>query len=95
MLKFKKGELSIDDLQQITDPKDWIEGLLIAQRDDTLEKYNALTDEQKQEINNCFDDGDADVFKNVGSANGWIGEADEEDFAETKDKVEKVIASFQ
>ena len=46
-----------------------------------MEKYNALTDEQKQELNNCFDDGDADVFKNVGSANGWIGEADGEDFA--------------
>ena len=60
-----------------------------------MEKYNALTDEQKQELNNCFDDGDADVFKNIGSANGWIGEADEEDFALAKDKVEKVIASFQ
>ena len=59
-----------------------------------MEKYNALTDEQKQELNNCFDDGDADVFKNVGSSNGWIGEADDEDFALAKDKVEKVIASF-
>ena len=59
-----------------------------------MQKYNALTPEQKQQINNCFDDGDADVFRNVGSANGWIGECDEEDFAEAKDKVEKVIASF-
>ena len=60
-----------------------------------MEKFNALTDEQKEELNYCFDDGDADVFRNVGSANGWIGEADDEDFAATADKVKKVLAGFQ
>ena len=59
-----------------------------------MEKYNALTDEQKQELNNCFSDGDADVFRSLGCCHGWIGEADDEDFATTKENVEKVIASF-
>ena len=59
-----------------------------------MAKFNALTEEQKQELNNCFDDGSADVFEHIGSANGWMGEGDDDDFASTKENVEKVIASF-
>ena len=46
-------------------------------------------EEQKQELKNCFDDGDADVFENLGTANGWIGECDEDDLAAAKEKVDQ------
>ena len=60
-----------------------------------MQKYNALTPEQKQQINNCFDDGDADVFSdNVNVVNAWLGECDEDEIVTAKDKVDKVLASF-
>ena len=83
----------------VTEPKDWFECLLVSKHAETVEKYNALTEEQKEAITKCFDyegDGtDWNVFRNVGSANGWIGEVeDDEVFAVTKDKIEKVVAGF-
>ena len=90
-LKFKKGEI---EAPVIKDPKDWFEKYLIVHRDETIELYNGLTDEQKQLILNCFDDGIANVFDKIGAANGWMGECDDDDFAAAKDKVEKIIASF-
>ena len=59
-----------------------------------MEKFEQLTDEQKQELKNCFEDGDANVFEQIGSANGWIGEGDDEEFAATKEKVEKILATI-
>ena len=91
--KAQRGSHAPGDL--ITNPKEWLEGLLVTDRDATMEMYNALNDDQKEQLNNCFDDGDADVFRNVGSANGWIGEADDEDFEATAAKVKKVLAGFQ
>ena len=37
-----------------------------------MEKYNALTDDQKQELLNCFDDGDTDVFESPTAAEMWM-----------------------
>jgi len=44
--------------------------------------YENLSADQKEALNDCFDDGSADVFRNVGSANGWLGEADDDDLEE-------------
>ena len=61
-----------------------------------MEKYNGLTDEQKQQILDCWEDGEGEqVFRNVGSANGWFGEQDEDDLAAFKPKIDKVLASFE
>ena len=56
--------------------------------------YENLSADQKEELNNCFDDGVADVFLNVGNANGWLGEADDEDLEEVYEKVKKLLATF-
>ena len=94
-VKYKAQRGSHPPGTEISDPKDWLEALLVGDRDNTLAMYGALTDDQKEQLNQCFDDGDADVFRNVGSANGWIGEADDEDFEATAAKVKKVLAGFQ
>ena len=73
---------SHEDGDPIEDPRDWFEALLVSQRADTETMYGNLTEAQKTALNNCFDDGNADVFRNVGSANGWLGEADDDDLAE-------------
>ena len=57
--------------------------------DETIEMYNA----QKESLNNCFDE-DYDVLRNINSASGWIGEANEDDFVAAADKTNKVINSF-
>ena len=65
------------------------------QREDTMALYNSLTNDQKAALDNCFSDGDADVFRSAGSANGWIAETDDDEFAATADRVKKVLASFR
>merc|ERR1712073_142643 len=91
-VKYKAMRGSHEDGDPIEEPRDWFEALLISQREDYTEGMLAtLTEAQKAELNNCFDDGNADVFRNVGSANGWLGEADDEELAETKTVVEAKI----
>ena len=41
----------------IEDPRDWLNYHLVLNRDETMEKYNGLTDEQKQQIHDCWEDG--------------------------------------
>ena len=79
----------------VVDPKDWLTELLKNQREDTMAMYNSLTNDQKAALDNCFSDGDADVFRSAGSANGWLAEADDVEFAATADRVKKVLASMQ
>ena len=57
---------------------------------------NGMTfEEQKEELKEVFnEDGMTDVFRNVGSANGWLGENDDDDFATAKEKVEKILATI-
>ena len=78
----------------IEEPKEWIEFHLVQSRSQTMDLYNQLTDERKEQLNNCFKDGDANVFHNIGSFFCWISENDYPDFAEAKDKVEKLVASW-
>ena len=59
-----------------------------------MSMYNDLTDAQKAELNNCFDDGEAEVFTNASNYIGWADEQEEEGFAETAGKVKRVIATF-
>ena len=57
---------------------EWFKVLLLEdQRDDTVAKFNALTDEQKQELLNCFDD-DVDMavwcVTEIPFTENWIAE---------------------
>ena len=88
------GNVPSSEWPIISEPLDWLEYHLVKNRDQTMELFNQLTDERKEQLNNCFDDGDADVFRNVGSANGFIDEGDDPELAEAKDKVEKLVASW-
>ena len=56
--------------------------------------YNDLTEDQKQQILNCIGDEYHGIFDNVGYANGFLGEMDDDELTELKDRIEKVIASF-
>ena len=93
-VKYKAMRGSHEENDIIEEPRDWFEALLISQREETEKLLANLTEAQKTELNNCFDDGNADVFRNVGSANGWLGEADDEELAEIKANVKRVLESF-
>ena len=93
-VKYKAMRGSHEDGDIIEEPRDWFEALLVSQREDTEAMLANLTEEQKTQLNNCFDDGNADVFRNVGSANGWLGEADDEELAEVQIRVREVLGTF-
>ena len=85
-----------DIINPLTDPKDWVEQLMKTDRDETVAMFNALTPEQQQQLEACFDeDGEAGVFGNVGNYEGWQGDADDDTYAEVYEKVSKVLASLQ
>ena len=73
-VKYKAMRGSHEVGETITDPHDWFQELFANDREATMEMYNALSDDQKEQLNNCFDDGDADVFRNQGASSAWIGE---------------------
>ena len=93
-VKYKAMRGSHEDGDIIEEPRDWFEALLVSQRDDTMVMYEALSDDKKEALNNCFDDGNADVFRNVGSANGWLGEADDDELGDIQTAVKALMASW-
>ena len=68
--------------------------VLIEDRDHWVGLFESLPQDRQDLLNNCFDDGDAQVFRNVGSANAWLSECDDSDFAAAKEKAEKVLAGM-
>ena len=78
--KAMRGSHGVDD--PVEKASDWFEALLVTQREDTLVMYGNLTDAQKTALDNLFDEGVAGLLRNKGSANGWLGEKDEEELEE-------------
>ena len=78
--KAMRGSHAEDD--PVEKASDWFEALLVTQREDTLVMYGNLTDAQKTALDNLFDEGVAGLLRNKGSANGWLGEKDEEELEE-------------
>ena len=70
--KAMRGSHEVDEV--ITDAHDWFQELLVNERETTMKMLDALSDDQKEQLNNCFDGGDADVFRNQGATSAWIGE---------------------
>ena len=90
-VKYKATRGTHEPGDNITDPKDWVEEMLKADRDATMERFNALTPDQQQAFEDCFGDGDMEVFKNVGNYEGWCGDATDEDYVEVYERLIKVL----
>ena len=93
-VKYKAMRGSANPGDVIEDPEAWCRMILIEDRDHWVELFNNLPEDQRQALDNCFEDGDAQVFRNVGSANAWLSECDASDFAAAKEKAEKVLAGM-
>ena len=83
--------------QWIEEPRDWFQTVLITHREEIAGKYNALTDNQKQQLKDCFGEDYADVLEVLeradlstgdGVINGWLGESEDDEIAEIKNKVD-------
>ena len=57
--KHRRTRGTHEEGEVINDPKDWIVNWLVDDRDNCLEMFNQLSDDQKAELNNCFGDGNA------------------------------------
>ena len=88
-VKYKAMRGSHEEGDPVEEAKDWFENTLISQRDEFMAMYNGLPEDKQQQLKDCFDGND--VFRNVGSANGWLGEADDEDLQECQAKVMKLL----
>ena len=93
-VKYKATRGTHEPGDLIVDPKDWVEEMMKADRDATMEKFNQLTPDQQQAFENCFGDGDTGVFTNVGNYEGWCGDATDEDYQEVYDRLKAVLESI-
>ena len=64
-------------------------------REETMQEFNCLTPEQQEALENCFGDGNMEVFKSVSNYEYWSGAANDVDYSEVHEKINKALDSFK
>ena len=59
-----------------------------------MEMYNCLSDEHKTALEDCFGDGDMEVFGNIDNFEGWCGDSIDEDYEEVYEKIKLVLETI-
>ena len=91
-VKYKATRGTHEPGDTINDPKDWVEELMKGDREGTMKMFDNLTAAQQQTLEDCFGDGDMEVFRNVGNYEGWSGDATDDDYQEVYDKAQAALA---